>query len=294
METGILSQWVDRETLDGYLFALPYIIIFGAFLVYPLLKGLYMSFFEWSLLNPAQSEFVGLQNYATLLHDPLFWQALKNTTWFVVLTVPSMLIISMVIALGINRGLRGTKVLQFFFFAPYVMTVSVVGFVWLQLYSTNGAFTAHLGSLVGNVLGQKLWAMPALALVTVWWQTGFYFAILLAARQNAPDRLYEAARLDGAGPWRQFRDVTLPQMKNAIIFVLISGTVFQFRVFGQVQTMTKGGPGDSTVTLVYYLYELGFKTFDLGYGAAVGYVILLILVGISLANYFVVGQQIES
>jgi multiple sugar transport system permease protein len=288
-----LLSGVDRETLNGYLFALPYLVIFTAFLLYPLLKGLYMSFFEWDLLNPAQSEFVGLSNYATLLNDPLFWQSLQNTVWFVVMTVPALLIVSMVLALGVNRGIAGTKVLQFFYFAPYVMTVSVVGFLWLQLYSSNGTFTVYFGGLLGNVLGSETWALPALALVTVWWQAGFYFAILLAARQNASDRLYEAARLDGAGPWRQFRDVTLPQMRNAIMFVLIAGTVFQFRVFGQVQTMTEGGPAGSTNTLVYYLYQLGFKTFDLGYGAAVGYVILFILVGVSLGNYFLVGRGIE-
>lgn len=287
------TKWIDRETLDGYGFALPYIVVFSVFLVYPLLKGLYMSFFEWDLLNPAESEFIGFENYATLLSDPLFWQSLKNTVWFVVLTVPSLLLVSLVLALGVNRGIKGTKILQFFYFVPYVMTVSIVGFLWLQLYSTNGVFTVYFGQFVGNVLGSEAYAMPALALLTVWWQAGFYFAILLAARQNAPERLYEAARLDGAGPWRQFRDVTLPQMSNAIMFVLIAGTVFQFRVFGQVQTMTTGGPNGATNTLVYYLYQLGFQTFDLGYGAAVGYVILLILVGVSVLNYFLVGRGVE-
>ncbi|WP_226013538.1 carbohydrate ABC transporter permease [Halomicrobium salinisoli] len=288
-----VTDRVDRETLHGFLFALPYIAVFSAFLFYPLLKGLYMSFFEWDLLNPAQSEFVGLANYSTLLSDPLFWQALTNTTWFVVLTVPSLLVVSMVIALGINRGIKGKKVLQFFYFVPYVMTVSIVGFLWLQLYASNGVFTVYLGKYVGGVLTSETFALPALSLVTVWWQTGFYFAVLLASRQKVPERLYEAARLDGAGPWRQFWDITLPQMKNAIVFVLIAGTVFQFQVFGQVETMTSGGPSQSTVTLVYYLYQLGFQTFDLGYGAAVGYVILLILVGVSVLNYVIVGRGVD-
>lgn len=286
--------WVDRDTVDGVLFALPYVAVFAVFMLYPLLKGFYMSFFEWNLLQPAQSEFVGLANYATLIHDPLFWQALKNTVWFVVLTVPSLLGVSMVLALGVNRGVKGTKILQFFYFVPYVMTVSIVGFLWLQLYSTNGVFTVYLGDVLGIVLSSQLFALPALALVTIWWQAGFYFAVLLAARQSVSERLYEASQLDGAGPWRQFWDITLPQMKNAIIFVLIAGTVFQFQVFGQVQTMTSGGPGESTVTLVYYLYQLGFKTFDLGYGAAVGYVIMLLLVGISMLNYAVIGRGVES
>lgn len=290
---GVLN-WLDRETLNGYLFALPYIAVFCVFLLYPLLKGLYMSFFEWNLLNPSQSEFVGLANYVTLIQDPLFWQALQNTAWFVVLTVPSLLIVSTVLALGVNRGIRGTKVLQFFYFVPYVMAVSIVGFLWLQLYSGDGAFTAFFGEYLGSVLSSSALALPALSLLTVWWQAGFYFAVLLAARQNVPERLYEAARLDGAGPFRQFWDVTLPQMKNAIVFVLIAGTVFQFQVFGQIDTMTSGGPNNSTISLVYYLYQLGFQTFDLGYGAAVGYVILLILVGVSVLNFILVGQGVDN
>ncbi|SFR97065.1 carbohydrate ABC transporter membrane protein 1, CUT1 family [Halomicrobium zhouii] len=288
-----VTDWVDRETLHGYLFALPYVAVFSVFLLYPLVKGFYMSFFEWDLLQPAQSEFVGIENYVTLLSDPLFWKALKNTAWFVVLTVPSLLIVSMIIALGINRGIKGKKVLQFFYFVPYVMTVSIVGFLWLQLYASNGVFTVYLGRFVGGILTNQAFALPALSLLTVWWQAGFYFAVLLASRQNVPERLYEAAQLDGAGPWRQFWDITLPQMKNAIIFVLIAGTVFQFQVFGQVETMTSGGPNEATITLVYYLYQLGFKTFDLGYGAAVGYVILLILIGVSVLNYAIVGQGVD-
>ncbi|SFR64550.1 carbohydrate ABC transporter permease [Halogeometricum limi] len=283
-----------RELLVGMLFAAPYLVLFSVFLLYPLLKGLYMSLHEWNFLEPSKSTFVGLENYTRLLEDPAFWNALWNTLEFVGLTVPLIVGISLVLALGLNKELVGSRVLQFVYFSPYVLTVSVVGIVWAQMFAQGGVGTQYLGWLFeGSPLNSKFWAMPAIVVTTVWWQAGFYFAVLLAARQNVPARLYEAARLDGAGPWRMFRDVTLPHMKNALLFVVIASTIFQFQVFGQPYLMTKGGPVGSTETLVYYLYELGFQTRELGFGAAVGYTLLLILVGVSMLNYVLVGTNDE-
>jgi multiple sugar transport system permease protein len=284
----------NREFVAGVLFAAPYLALFAVFLLYPVVKGLYMSLHEWNFLEPSESTFVGLENYARLLNDPTFWNALWNTVEFVALTVPLIVVVSLVLALGLNRGLRGSRVLQFVYFSPYVLTVSVVALVWSQMFSRSGVGTQYLGWLFqGSPLNSELWAMPVIVLTTVWWQAGFYFAVLLAARQNVPERLYEAARLDGAGPWRMFRDITLPHMRNAMLFVVIASTIFQFQVFGQPFLMTKGGPVGTTETLVLYLYQLGFKTRELGFGAAVGYTLLLILVGVSVLNYLLVGGNDE-
>ncbi|ODR79183.1 ABC transporter permease [Haladaptatus sp. W1] len=283
-----------RQLLAGLLFATPYLLLFSVFLLYPLLKGLYMSLFEWNFLEPSQSTFVGAANYARLLNDPMFWNAFWNTIQFVAMTVPLILVVSMVLALGLNKELKGSRVLQFIYFSPYVLTVSVVGIIWLQMFAQNGIGTLLLGWLFdGSPLNSKFWAMPIIVVTTVWWQSGFYFAVLLAARQNVPSRLYEAARLDGAGPWRMFWDITLPHMKNAVLFVLVASTIFQFQIFGQPYIMTKGGPAGSTQTLVLYLYQLGFETRDLGFGAAVGYTLLAILVGVSILNYVIVGTNNE-
>lgn len=283
-----------RELITGLLFAAPYLVLFSVFLLYPLLKGLYMSLYEWNFLEPAQSTFVGIENYVRLLNDPLFWNALWNTLEFVAMTVPLILVVSMVLALGLNKELKGSRVLRFIYFSPYILTVSVVGIIWLQMFAQDGVGTLFLGWLFdGSPLNSKLWAMPVIAITTVWWQSGFFFAVLLAARQNVPKRLYEAARLDGAGPWRMFWDITLPHMKNAVLFVLVASTIFQFQVFGQPYIMTKGGPAGHTQTLVYYLYQLGFESRDLGFGAAVGYTLLAILVGVSVLNYFLVGVNNE-
>ncbi|TYL37808.1 ABC transporter permease [Natronococcus pandeyae] len=287
------GDYVDRETIEGLLFAAPYLIVFVVFLAVPLVYGLYMSFFEWNFLNPDQSEFVGLENYRTIIADGRFHTALLQTFYFVFLTVPAMTVLGVVMALGVNRGIKGTRFLQFAYFVPYVTTVSIVGLLWVQMYGANGVFTQYTAWLFGRVLSDTSLAMPGLALTTVWWQVGFFFAILLAARQSVPEHLYEAAKLDGAGTIRMTWDITIPQMKNSIIFCVIAGTILQFQVFGQPFVMTDGGPAGSTETAVFYLYELGFRTFDLGYGAAVGYVIMVILIAISLVNYYVIEETVN-
>lgn len=289
----VTGDRIERETVEGLLFAAPYLIVFTVFLFIPLLVGLYMSLFEWSFLNPAASEFVGLDNYATIINDGRFHNALLNTFYFVFLTVPAMVVLGLVMALGVNRGIKGTKFLQFAYFVPYVMTVSIVGLVWNHVFGAQGIVTEHTDFLIGRVLDSLTLAMPGLALTTIWWQVGFFFAILLAARQGVPDHLYEAAKLDGAGTLRMTWDITIPQMKNAIMFTVIAGTVLQFQVFGQPFTMTDGGPSGTTETAVFYLYELGFSSFDLGYGAAVGYIILAILIGVSLVNFYIIEGSVE-
>ncbi|RBI60092.1 sugar ABC transporter permease [halophilic archaeon] len=295
---GFVGRFVTdrstRELIMGLLFASPYLVLFAVFMLYPLVKGFYMSLFEWNFLNPSESTFVGAANYVRLLSDPAFWNALWNTLEFVGLTVPLIVGLSLVLALGLNKELLGDRLLRFIYFSPYVLTVSVVGLIWVQMFADGGIGTYLLGSAIdGSPLNSNFWAMPALVITTVWWQAGFYFAVLLASRQNVPERLYEAARLDGAGQWRMFRDITLPHMKNGLLFVVIASTIFQFQVFGQPYIMTKGGPTGSTETLVYYLYQLGFQSRELGFGAAVGYTLLAILVLVSALNYYIVGTNNE-
>ncbi|RJT05444.1 carbohydrate ABC transporter permease [Halococcus sp. IIIV-5B] len=284
-----------RETVDGVLFAVPYMIFFCVFLLYPLLQGLYMSLFEWNPLFPAQSEFLGIQNYASMLQDPAFWNALVNTVYFVVLTVPAMVIFGLALALGVNKKVIGRRYLRTIYFSPYILTVSIVGIVWsLFLSSGFGPINYYLGFIMDtppNWLGSSALAMPVLAVVTNWWLLGFNFVILLAARQNVPERLYEAARLDGAGTWRAFRDITLPQMRNAIAFVVIVQFIQQFQVFGQPYVMTDGGPNNSTMTLVYYLYNAAFSQQRFGYAAAVGYLLFGLLVVVSYVNYRYIGSD---
>ncbi|GAB3671419.1 carbohydrate ABC transporter permease [Halopiger thermotolerans] len=283
-ESDGLTSSSLRELVAGVTFALPYVLIAGTFLFGPLLLALYMSFHDWNALEPAQSQFIGLENYRILLSDPDFWNALRNTVYFVVLTVPPIIVGSLLLALGVNRDVRGKWLLRTIFFSPYVLTVAVVGLLWTEIFNASGLVSYYIGG--GNWLTDHQLAMPAIAIATIWWQLAFNFIILLAARQNVPDRLYEAAKLDGASTWRMMRDVTIPQMRNPLIFVVIVTFVNSFQVFGQPYIMTDGGPSFSTTTVVLYLYETAFTGREFGYAAAVGYVLFMILIAVSATNYY--------
>jgi len=285
-----------REWLAGFGFALPYLVVAAGFLFGPLLLGLFMSFHNWNPIFPAESEFIGLANYEELIADPRFWNAMKNTLYFVVLTVPSIVVGSLLLALGVNREVKGRWVLRAIFFSPYVLTVAVIGLLWTDLFSSTGLipyYAAQLGINTGSWLTDPTLAMPAITITTIWWSLAFNFVILLAARQNVPERLYEAAKLDGASSWRMMLDITIPQMRNPLIFVVITTFVGSFQVFGQPFIMTSGGPSFSTTTVVMYLYQTAFSAGDFGYAAAVGYVLFMILIFVSLINFYVLGGDGE-
>ena len=299
--SGVKASFTDKrsrkEIVEGVLFALPYVAIFVVFLLYPLAKGLYMSLFEWNPFFPAQSEYIGLQNYTRMFADPAFWNSLGNTLYFVALIVPLIVVFSLGLALGVNRDLTGRGVLRAIFFSPYILTVSVAALVWIELYATGygpiNSFLDGLGLNPPTWLQSHRWAEPAIAFMTTWWISGFSFIVLLAARQSVPEYLYEAAKLDGARSWHALRDITLPQMRHAIFFVVVINLVWAFQIFGQPYVMTSGGPGKETETLVMYLYQAAFNQRSFGYAAAIGYVLTTILVGVSIGNYFLFGANNE-
>lgn len=289
---GGVSTHQTREWIAGVGFAAPYLIIAAGFLFGPLLLGLYMSLHDWNAIIPEQSTFIGLENYQTLLSDPRFWTALRNTVVFVALTVPPVVVGSLLLALGVNREVKGQWLLRTIFFSPYVLTVAVVSLLWTDLFSASGLVPYYLSFVGGsgaNWLNSHTLAMPAIAIATVWWTIAFNFIILLAARQNVSDRLYEAARLDGASSWRMMIDITIPQMKNPLIFVVITSFVGSFQVFGQPFIMTDGGPAFSTTTIVMYLYTSAFSANDFGYAAAIGYVLFMILIVVSAVSFYYLG-----
>jgi multiple sugar transport system permease protein len=294
---SIFGTSVSRETKDGIVFALPYLALFSVFLLYPLVKGLYMSLLDWNAFQPSQSEFIWFENYVRMFQDPMFWRALRGTVVFVVLTVPTMVLLGLGLALGVNREVKGRRILRLIYFSPYVLTVSVVALVWEELLAPDyGPINYYLGFFMQSPpewLTSFIWAMPSLAVTTMWWLVGFNFVILLAARQSVPEHLYEAARLDGASSWNAFKDITLPQMRPALVFVTIVQFISSFQVFGQPYIMTQGGPGYATETLVMYLYQMAFRDGELGYAAAIGYFLFVALVVISLLNFKIAGDTNE-
>jgi len=207
-----------------------------------------------------------------------------------------IVIFSLGLALGVNRDIKGQGLLRAIFFSPYILTVSVAALVWVELYATGyGPINSYLGLVIDPPawLQSYTFAMPAIAIMSSWWISGFSFVVFLSARQSVPEYLYEAAKLDGANSWRALRDITLPQMRHAIFFVIIINLVWAFQVFGQPYIMTFGGPGKETETLVMYLYNVAFNQRSFGYAAAIGYVLTTILIGVSIGNYFLFGGSNE-
>lgn len=291
------QQSPNSELAEGIGFALPYLFVFALFLLYPLVRGLYMSMHDWNPFAASQSEFIWFDNYIRMFNDPLFWTALKNTTYFVVLTVPTLVVLGLGLALGVNRGLKGSWYLQLVFFSPYLLTVSVASLIWAEMFSSEygivNYYTAQLFGWTPRWLNDPELAMPAIAITSIWWTVGFNFVILLAARQSVPEELYEAARLDGANIWQAFKMVTLPQMRNSLLFVVIVQFIASFQIFGQVYVMTGGGPGRETTTIVLYMYRAAFENQELGYAAAIGYFLFTVLVAISIINFKFLGGSDE-
>ena len=232
---------------------------------------------------------LGESRYAILVKDLVFWKALGNTFYFVFLVVPLQIGVALGLALLVNGSIRGRTAFRTFFFAPVVTSMVVVSIVWSFLYNQHsGLINQVLGMFAGggvvaiNWLGSDQLALPAIALMSAWQGAGFQMLIILAGLQSIDAQLYEAARLDGANRWHQFRHVTLPGLRNTLIFVVIATTIAAFSLFVQVDVMTQGGPNDATATLIYHAVRSGFREQDVAYGASVAVVYFLLVLGVAL------------
>lgn len=275
----------DRgEARAGWLFVTPALLLIGVFFVIPVIAALLLSFTDfdiYSIGNPADTRFIGLANYATLAASPLFWKALRNTAYYVAVGGPLSVAVSLAAAVLINARLTRWK--PFFrsaYFAPWVTTLVAVALVWRYIYHPQyGLLNALLGVVgIGPIdwLGNPHWAMPAIILVSVWKNFGYNMLIFLAGLQTIPAELYEAADLDGAGSWHRFRHITIPMLGPTFLFVGIVTMIAAFQIFSEPYVMTQGGPLNSTLTLVLYMYEQGFRWWRLGFAAAVAVVLFLL------------------
>lgn len=261
----------------------PALLLIGAFFALPVLGALALSFTDfdiYSVGNIWNTRFVGLKNYRDLIANPVFWLALRNTLYFVVVGGPLSVAVSLAAALLVNSKLASFK--PFFrsaFFAPWVTTLVAVALVWRYVYHPNyGLLNAALSRLgIGPIdwLGDPHWAMPAIIILSVWKNFGYNMLVFLAGLQNIPEQLYWAAELDGAGAWRRFRHVTLPMLGPTFIFVGVVTMIASFQVFSEPYVMTQGGPLKSTTTLVLFMYEEGFRWWRLGVAAATAMVLFL-------------------
>lgn len=282
------------DTIEGYLFLAPFLIIYAVFLVYPLLRGFYISLHEWELVG-FYREWAGAANYLRMLQDAQFWQALWNTCYFVLLTVPITTVVALALALALNKPLRTHTIFRAIFFSSSIVSVTVVTLIWQMVLSPDrgilAQFLANFGIPPLNWLTSEALAMPALAISTVWWGMGLPMMLFIAGLQQIPGDIYEAAKLDNAGRWTVIRHITLPALKRTTVLVVIVNTILHFQMFGQAFLMTKGGPAGTTRSLVQYIYESGFRDWQLGYASTMAMILFLIMCAASLFQMHVSRQE---
>lgn len=267
-------------------FVAPALLVIFIFFFVPVAAAFLLSFTDfdiYALGNLEYLRFVGFGNYLRLIQDPLFWIALRNTLYFVLIGGPLSIGVSLGAALLLNSKLvRFKGVFRSALFIPVVTTLVAVAVVWRYLYHPRYGLLNYGLGLIGGVgpidwLGDPTWAMPAIILMAVWKNFGFNMIIFIASLQSIPQHLYEAARIDGADTWRQFRHVTLPLLGPTFIFVTLITLIGYFQLFAEPYVMTQGGPAHSTLSIVLFMYEQGFRWWDLGYAAAVAFVLFLII-----------------
>ncbi len=276
-----------REALWGYLFITPWIVGFLAFSAIPILAVLYFGFTEYSVFE--SSTWVGLDNYQKIFTDDrLFRTSLSNTAFYVLMAVPGQMIIGFVVALMLNTNVRGQAFFRTLFYLPVVVpyVVSSLLFVWI-LDPQVGVLKYVLegiGLSSPNWLQSTTWSKPAIALLTLW-NMGNYMLIYLAGLQGIPEHLYEAANIDGAGWWSKLRNVTIPMMTPTIFFNLIVGIINTFQVFTFAYIMTKGGPLNSTLFYVLYIYQQAFEYFEMGYASALASILFVVVLVVTVVIF---------
>jgi multiple sugar transport system permease protein len=284
--------------VTGWLFSAPAVLLIAAFIVAPFLLAFYFSFTNERLTSPRPTEWVGLDNYVRAFEDPLFWRSLANNFVFSIVVVPLQTAFALWLAIMVNQKLRGMAVFRTIFFMPITVVMAAVAVIWIVLLNPEGLVNAFMGIVTfgrfrPDWLADPIWAMPAIILVSIWASVGFQMIILLAALQDVPESLYEAARLDGASRWQQFLNVTLPGIRNPLLFVLTITTIFSFRLFDQVWIMPDrpGGPLDATRTIMVEIVETGLNRGAVGRGSALAILFLVIVLVITIVQRRLIRQE---
>ena len=283
----------------AWCFVAPALLVIAVFFFLPVAAALVLSFTDFDIYALADSRnlrLVGLRNYAQLLQSPLFWKAFGNTFYFVVVGVPLSIIVSFGAALLLHsRLVRFRALFRTALFAPVVTTLVAVAVIWRYLFHPHYGLLNYALGRIGipaiDWLGDPHWAMPAIIVLAVWKNFGYNMIILLAGLQSIPEQLYEAARIDGASAWRQFRHVTLPMLAPIVTMVSILTIAGYFQLFAEPYVMTQGGPLQSTVSVLYFMYEEGFKWWNLGSASAVAFVLFLFIFGVTAVQLRVARWQ---
>jgi len=290
------SPTLVREWLVFWIFLGPNLLLFAIFTYWPLLYNAYLSFVSWDFIRP-ERVWVGVANYAEVLGDRQFQTIVRNTFVFTIGCVMLTLVLGLALALLLNQRLRGRNAARAVLFSPTILSGAAVGIVWIYIFDPRYGLIAELLGIVGlrspNWLGDPDWAMLALIIVYVWKNLGYAVVIYIAGLQAIDRALYEAATVDGAGGWARFRHITLPGLSPVLFFLSVTSILGCFQSFDIIRIMTRGGPVNATNTLVYYLYELGFTSFDAGKAGVVAMVLFLIMLALTLVQVRLVERRVH-
>ncbi len=285
-----------KQDWGAYLYLMPVVLILLVFHVFPIFYSLAVSFYEWDLIG--QPEWVGAGNYSRLLDDPLFYKSLWNTIYYAAVSVPLSIIFSLIIAMLLNNPISWIGIYRTIYFIPVITSINAVAIVWNFIYHPDFGLLNKILDIFSidprSWLQDPAWAMPAIIFMSVWKGLGHNVIIFLAGLQNIPRHLYEAARIDGASRWQQFRHITWPLLSPTTFFIFTISVIGSFQVFSQVYMMTpRGGPLKSTMVVVYYLYRKAFEQFEFGYALAAAFVLFVIIFACTLFNKLYLEKKVH-
>lgn len=290
------KKGLRREQILFALFVAPNFLLLGIFSYWPLIYQSYLSLTRWDMIEPTKT-FVGIANYRNLFRGNAFYQVLFNTFYFTAAILIGSIVLGLALALLLNQRMRGRVVGRAIAFAPYVLSGAAIGLVWAYIfdpvYGLMRVFLDLIGIASPDWLVDTTWAMPAIIIVYLWKNVGYSAVIYLTGLQNIPRELYEAAEVDGANSWQSFWNITVPQLSPVTFFISVTTILFSIQAFDIVAVMTEGGPVNATTTLVWYLYEQGFIAFRAGTAAAVGMLMFLLMLIITIIQVGYVQRRVH-
>ena len=280
----------------GWLLLTPAAILLIAFTHYPTIATVIDSLFsKGSAIRP--SHFVGLANYQMMIEDPIFWKVLSNNAWFAIGTIPTSIILAIVMALFVNRAIPFRSLVRMAFFTPTILPMIAVANIWLFFYTPDIGLIDQIANFFGigghNWLGSPATALPSIIIMTIWKEAGFFMIFYLAALQNIPPELEEAARLEGSTRWNYFRRVLFPLLMPTTLFVMINAVLNSFKLVDHLFVLTKGGPDNATNLLLYYIFESAFSFFDFNYAATLTIVLLGLLSVMALMQFYILDKRVH-
>lgn len=278
-----------REGLVGYLFMAPTMIIMGVFLILPILYSVFLSFHKVRILGELNYRFIGIKSFLRILDDERVWIALRNTAEYVAIVVPIQTILALILALILNSNIKGKNWFRVVFFLPTVTSSAVLTLIFMWIYNSNGLlnnFLAFFGLPTYNWLGDPSVALKSIMLMNIWSTAPFFMVIYLAALQDIPHNVYEAAKIDGANGLDRFFNITLPLLKPVTFFIVVMGIIGTFQLFDQsyIFSAGSGGPNNSTLTVVLLIYQYAFKNLDMGYAAALALMLAAVIMVVTLVQ----------